>query len=126
MKSRFLIAAVASVLLLTTGMSGRQEGSKALDTSHGNGLLEACTSERKFTNDLAFSNYVYCMGYIDGLADGLELGKFVDRPAGVTNVQTKAVVVKYLQDHPESLHLSSVILVSRALINAWPGKKVPQ
>jgi hypothetical protein len=44
------------------------------------------------------------------------------RPDGVTMGQEVAVVVKYIDEHPEDLHLEFLLLASEALAKAWPCK----
>jgi hypothetical protein len=41
-------------------------------------------------------------------------------PKGVTRNQTTAVVLKYLEAHPERLHMDFKMLASEALHEAWP------
>jgi hypothetical protein len=41
-------------------------------------------------------------------------------PDGVTRVQSKDVVCKYLRDNPSERHLSGTVLVRKAFIKAWP------
>ena len=70
-----------------------------------------------------------CMWYIKGLIDGM-----MTNPGSV-NIQTsclpdrfnfdqmRRVVVKWLSDHPEKLHLGVAQLVRDALRDAFPCKK---
>jgi hypothetical protein len=41
-------------------------------------------------------------------------------PDGVTNRQAVAVVVKFLDDHPNQLHQRFIVLAQDALYEAWP------
>jgi hypothetical protein len=43
-------------------------------------------------------------------------------PKGVTTGQKIAVVVKYIDEHPEDMHLKFKLLVHEALLKAWPCK----
>jgi len=48
----------------------------------------------------------YCLGYISGVADALhQKGEIVCIPPGATGAQITKIAVKYLDDHPENLHL---------------------
>jgi len=63
-----------------------------------------------------------CDSYVTGLADGLIVANRICVPDEVTNGQTAAVVLKFLNDHPERLHERRRTLASEALIRAFPCK----
>lgn len=125
MRAPMLIVTVAVGLLFWP------MGANAQTPSNGNGLLKWCseydpnapasrsTAEETEANR-RFADSAYCMGYVNGVADSLDSHQLISRPEGVTTGQTVAVVIKYMQDHPESLHLPSIVLVTNALTKAWP------
>lgn len=59
-------------------------------------------------------------GYVCGVADSLWNLSY---PTGVTIGQLCAIVGKYLEEHPEKLHLSGSLLVISAFNEAFPSKK---
>ena len=83
----------------------------------GNQLLTLCESK-------GGSSEGVCIGYIEGVSDASE-GKTWDgtpycAPKGATNGQLVKIVTKYLNDHPEHLHLSAHSIVQQALLEAFP------
>ena len=89
----------------------------------GTALLEECTLALE--NDLTRVHQVtagsikvgVCMGYVEGVADA-----YTDScaPESVELGQEIRVVVKYLNDHPENLHLRRAELTKAALKQAFP------
>jgi hypothetical protein len=62
-----------------------------------------------------------CAGYVLGVTDTtLDLYCF---PPGVTRMQIRGVAVKYLNNHPEKLHLLAPGLVIKAMQAAFPCKQ---
>jgi hypothetical protein len=62
-------------------------------------------------------------GYVKAIAD---MGSNQDScyiPDGVTIRQIYLVIGKYLNEHPEELHLSARSIVHKALVKAFPPKK---
>jgi len=90
----------------------------------GNGLLGVCESYISETGSVAKGNV--CFGYVVGVADAG--ATFVDEdirssrciPFNVMGSQLVRVVTKYLQEHPEELHLTASGLVAIALRDAFP------
>ncbi len=65
-----------------------------------------------------------CATYISGVADAGR-GTTWDGvpycvPMGVSSGQLNKVVIKFLNDHPESLHFAAASLTQRALLEAFP------
>jgi hypothetical protein len=101
-----------------------QEHKLQLDT--GNDVLSACTDE----------NYYYktpCQSYIDGVVSGYQLatqgfsltpveGKMCI-PIGVKRGQGYDVVVKFLEDHPETRQENSAVVIVNALMERWRCKQ---
>ena len=88
----------------------------------GNGLLRFCSSE--LSSELSF-----CIGYIEGIRDGLVFGTigrkgkpFFAIPDKVTSEQLKDVVVKSLKEHPETRHKPAGMLTIFALEEAFPSE----
>jgi hypothetical protein len=81
-------------------------------THNGNTLLDECQS-----NDGAEKSF--CLGYVLGVLDELPNAC---APNGVTGGQTAKVVERYLEAHPENLHLSANSLIASAVVAAWPCK----
>ena len=69
-----------------------------------------------------------CLYFIDGVIEGYTIsgdGKpdlCIPSDNGITYQQLGLVVSKYLEDHPEQLHLPSVVLVINALYHGFPCK----
>lgn len=73
----------------------------------------------------------HCFGYVVGYAEGATMGALAVNggsivnmafctPDTVTTDQMVRVIVRYLQQHPEQLHLSSAIGAEAALKEAFP------
>lgn len=82
----------------------------------GNDFLSQCRESESF-----------CVLYIQGVNDGI-LATVVSTsrdlpyclPAEATSIQVYAVVRKWLDDNPASLHKLASVLVAQALSEAWP------
>jgi hypothetical protein len=85
----------------------------------GNELYESC--------EASDFRWVICMGYVAGVADTLE----TDRAAGGdapkvciptqgTRGQVIDVVKLYLERNPQERHLAAAVLVTKALVAAFP------
>jgi Rap1a immunity proteins len=90
----------------------------------GNAWKESCDQQ----ND-AYEVGV-CLGQVLGEVDGLTTGLWIGAstapfciPTGVTNGQIKDVAYKYVTDHPENRQLRLSVLVTSALIAAFPRSK---
>lgn len=103
----------------------------------GSTLLQQCQQtliifdggKSSSTNDAA-----ECLGLISGTLDGLEIARVIysdvakqelpdlycSPEQGVTKDQSVRIVVKYLKDHPESLHKAESTLIILAYIDAFP------
>lgn len=73
-----------------------------------------------------------CGSFITGTEAGYGLSVYWNKltpdyclPDGVTQGQVAKVVVKYMDDHPEKLHLRAEILVINSLIAAFPCTPEP-
>lgn len=91
----------------------------------GHGLLEDCTAKPKpGENDLLLRvARASCSEYIKGVSDALSASRRrLCLPQASTWGQQKAVVLKYLNDHPEKLHQTRFSLTAAALTAAFPCK----
>ncbi len=97
----------------------------------GNELLADCKDRHAAT---------LCLGFVSGAAEGFDLGFQVGfrrgaiqvpqreanmmycMPDGVTTVQGKDIVVQWLERNPKERHKSAVVLVLKALEEAYPCK----
>ena len=61
----------------------------------------------------------YCMGTFFGMSSVLN-GEYICFPQGVTVKQSIRVFLKYMDDHPEKLHLQAPNLIYESLISAFP------
>jgi hypothetical protein len=89
----------------------------------GHQLLRLCSGQA------GSSELNFCFGYIEGIRDGLvwlavarKSKASIAISEDVTKEQLAAVIVKYLNDHPERQQRSAGILVLIALKQAFPPK----
>lgn len=89
------------------------------DTASGNWWLPMCAASSGI-------NQARCLAYLEGFIGAhdmmVALGSrpVVCPPQGVNLGQAMRVVVKYMRDHPERMHMAFVTLVGPALFNAFP------
>jgi hypothetical protein len=111
---RFILA---SVLFLTL------TSAEARDVDTGNFFLPWC--QKAISNPVDFASGV-CMGIVRATSI---MGRTIEGPLHLcvpdeaTNGQMLRIVVRYLDEHPEELHLPFQILAWRALSGAWPCSK---
>lgn len=74
-------------------------------------------------NSAAESSWVG-VGYVVGVHDALD-GVSICSPQEVTIGQIAAVALKYMRNHPESLHLLGSVIVGSELSSVWPCKTPP-
>jgi hypothetical protein len=93
----------------------------------GNYLLGSCQITVRVTDDPKVKLDVYealrdgyCRGIVEGVTD---VSLIVCASADVTFGQEIRVIVKFLNDHPEKLHLRNTKLVQEALAQAFPCSK---
>lgn len=114
----------------------------AQETDDGTELLHSCTAAiTSFTAgmsrneaDLSMRQRFYCLGVVHGVRYMMYMWQVAATqekrpqehdmhgcvPTEVSNEQAIRVVIKYLTDHPEELHLHDVILANAALKDAFP------
>lgn len=105
--------------------------------ANGSTLLQQCQQTLIVFDGGNASNLGHageCLGRLGGTVDGLSLARatysnlekkelaqlYCSPDQGVTNDQSVRIVVKYLKDHPESLHKAESTLIILALIDAFP------
>jgi Rap1a immunity proteins len=94
---------------------------------NGNELYHDC-SEENSDKPQGQQMYMLCLGYISGIADGIETAEIGNRhlvcaPGEATVGQLVDIVKKYLHDHPETRHRAAGVLVFLALVQAFPCPK---
>lgn len=112
---------LAGLLLCCTFSLARSDVLEKMGT--GQGLLTACTTTTSDSaGDLvaATLDYGACMGFIKAVSQTLILASQLCQPEEITFGQAQKIVVKYLNDHPERLHIASAWLVREALLGAFP------
>jgi hypothetical protein len=87
----------------------------------------AFVTGNKLYSDCMEESPLFCLGYIDGVSDALDMAREGNSraqcvPVGVTAGQVKDVVVRYLYAHPESRNLEGGYLVVAAIGGAWNCK----
>jgi hypothetical protein len=115
MKGIILVAATAIVLSALLAVNSAAGNDNA--PQNGEDLERECDSQ------LGSVSLSYCNGFIAGVGQAIQLeagAKRICVPSEATVEQATQVVQKYLNDHPESLHLAGALLGKRALTKAWP------
>jgi len=110
-------------LALPSAATNAQEARRApitFDHDDGNWLQSTCA---EYVKDSGGDNLKAgeCAGYLKGFIEGWDLNGFASDgirlcfPAGVTTGQLAKIVNKYLNDHPEELHLDAANLLIHIL-----------
>jgi hypothetical protein len=124
--TRTLGLCVVILLALSVGSSGGSPAPQGEATTTGNWLLVSCQLSLKTVEDHTFNENEFESfrdGYCRGIVEGVSSASPKVCPAdNATYGQEVRVVVKYLQDHPEELHLRNTTLVEKALAKAFPCK----
>ncbi len=105
------------------------------DDRNGNNLLSECGAVLTSVDDAqsfdASQSKTFDVGFCLGLMQGmLHMNQFYEyqlkgaalfcQPDGTTTGQAARIVVKYLRDHPEELHIRDRLLAYMALRTAFP------
>ncbi len=90
-------------------------------TWSGTQLFQLCTRDLGDAGDAA------CSAYIRGFSDGLLIGDVtagtadgICLPYALNQVQARALVDRFLREHPEMLDRTAALLVFRAIQEAFP------
>lgn len=104
--------------------------SKAMDTTDG--LASSCRLYAQLTarqsvpalNSDKYTQVGFCVGYMAGFAHALSLAGSSDicLPDGINLSDAVKSFLKYVDDHPQELHLSAKLTVANSLKNAFPCK----
>lgn len=112
-----------SLLLVVVlfGLTGFARDSK--EFSDGNELHDECATI--VSGDLGYYEGGHCFGMIEAylqLASELSPRYFPAHclPEGVTIGQIAKMVVKYLDQHPEQLHLPATLVIAKVAHDAFP------
>ncbi len=140
----FLVQTVTMAVLLSLVVSPL--AAKEYPLSSGSGLLSACKQGVARTEGATLSNFdkargLMCAAYIKGFVEGhdtmaillatrqyggkaanskMETFRLFCYPETVAVQQLTRVVIRYLEQHPETLHLPPVLTVTEALREAFP------
>jgi Rap1a immunity proteins len=125
----------SAVFLLISGCLVAQDDWKG----DGSSLLAKCSldvraldGEKLSSADIAEG--AFCTGYVSGIHDTdymvqmleehekITLMKHACPPSNVSTEQAVRVVVKYLRDNPERLHMPAAVLVTDAIRRSFPCK----
>jgi hypothetical protein len=111
-----------SVLLLLLVFNLKSSFAGVLET--GSDLRDACGAippNLDFTDPMQGVKAMSCVGYISGVLDGWTLaGKPLCAPKSRSRSEAARIVDRYIDEHPEELHLAPAPLVIRAMDHAWP------
>jgi hypothetical protein len=93
----------------------------------GNDYLRSCEA---LTHNEDFSvQDVQCRIYTQGVVEGLTAyqvqarSKLFDAPPHLNVSQVEKIIVKYMNDHPKNLNITTSQLILWALMDAYPPKK---
>ena len=104
---------IASALIACAGSAYAVTGNELKGWLHDNqGILTSANA-----NDAGLYS-----GYVGGVSDATQGTIWCD-PGNVTHGQFDAIVFKYINDHPERLHLRAEILIKEAMGEAFPCHK---
>ncbi len=117
-------------ILLFSALLAAQVEPIAQVRATGNDLLRMCANASKIGNlsGKDVDEATYCLGYVLGLSQGLEIGQRIAgdtqtvacAPRAATAGQLALVIEKWLRENPTRLHESAVILASSALRDSFP------
>ncbi len=108
----------------TTGQAPPPAKNVVVSDVQGTELLRSCHM------GFGTNGFQFCEAFIEGVRDGVVLATelrdakpIIETPADVKQEQLKAVVVKYLNEHPEEHHKPAALLVIVALSQAFPPQE---
>jgi hypothetical protein len=90
-------------------------------------LMTAASDSSTWNGNTALASG-QCMGYVAGVIEGTRITSLLDKrgkypycmPGTTTPLQDVAVVVKYLNDHPEQWDFPAGLLITQAFTAAFP------
>jgi hypothetical protein len=113
-------------------MCGGSAAAQQREGHTGTDLLKDCTVAARVDTNKSWAEISQtnkCESYILGFWDADAMHRVRGNPTlkcmpdGVTLGQGLLVVLKYLQDHPEKLHLDQAVLTTQAFEKAFPCTK---
>ena len=129
---KYIIRIALLIFLLTLPAQARDEST---GPSTGLDLLRAYTTAIKWFEGKTISpkeniEVMYWIGFLGGFIDGNIITRYDGEKhplclpsTGIQTEQAVRIVHKYLENHPEDLHLGAQILVFIALRDAFPCKE---
>ena len=112
------LALIAGVLLMLSPVPGSAQSND--DTQSANFLLPYCREWMKGEKTMLSGVCVGSVGTMASMAGILEPGFRFCPPKGGSRDQAVAVVVKFLEAHPEQWHEHFSTLALAAMKQAWP------
>jgi hypothetical protein len=132
-----LVLALALSLAFAMGTSSEAPQQDHFSYADGNRLLLSCQALDSTARDYQTGlDRVYCLGYVSGVYDASKTLRysvaqaraetlpplFCDPDGGIEIGQAARIVLKWLRNNPEKLHLEGDISVLQALRDAFPCK----
>ena len=111
---------LAAIGLVASLIFSQEAWAQSGDQKSGTHWLRKCTSPEA-NGQIECAIYVRALVEYDELrGNALEQKRFICPEKGVTIGQSRQVVLKYLRDKPQDLHLPFVLLAHLALAAAFP------
>ena len=137
MRNQSLATIVGMCWLLLCSSVSSQEPSAPRDypSTSGNAFLRLCSvvEKNEIETNQEGQHVVACVAYVEGVVQGVSAEVAFVRDVGgkeplkpfclpdnVENGQIIRITLKYIRNHPEEAHQSTVILVVQALREAFP------
>jgi hypothetical protein len=116
-----MVRAFLVVLALLGATSSAIAGATSSPNS-GAAVIEACEQAARSTAwvDRLIFDAGFCMGIVAATMWSLRGTNLLCFPKGVTTGNCLRVLIKYMDDHPEELHMHAADLDVRAFVKAWP------
>ncbi|MDH4554790.1 hypothetical protein E8F11_06300 [Pseudomonas sp. BN417] len=122
-------------ILAAIGLVVCSAGVMAEVRMNGSELLTQCKSAIKVDDKIADqrdqTDGLFCIGKLQGIMQSTFINadylpkerRFCPPKTGFSNIQAARVVVKYLEENPQSLHIHETALAIHALVLAYPCEK---
>jgi len=120
------------IFTVTLGLVSLSTYAAEIDSSNSSFLLQHCNSylEKRDNDKTPTFDTGICYGHVRGVMETLELHRMFTgtsifnycAPDNANFTQTIRVIVKYLNDHPASLHSNATSTMIVALSEAFPCK----
>ena len=128
LSSKFAVLLVATIFLFTltapAHAQDQPECAPGTDTlASGNELYILLTCQSGPAIHVAIGAHLFAAGYVRGVADTLATAGRIRSSGGITNVQLRDIVEKWLKEHPELRDRPADECVTNALVQALPPEK---